>query len=188
MVGGALPLVITVARGRSDIGGSLTVLALVAGASVGGVADDPAAELLAPCPIPASTRMIARLLMTVAVISTFVAAALLAGALAPGLPEGWSDRIPEFAFASTAAAAVGLFARRRGEPHGAMAGITTGLIFPLTIAALAFRWPAHLPGLSSGPIHDRWWYLAATALALACHAGRDIARPPLFPRHKDPST
>lgn len=184
---GVVPVLITVGRGRSDLSGPLTMLGLVAGAAVGGVADDPAAELMAPCPIAASTRIAARLLVTLATISGGVCTALVVGALGPGVPPGWVDRLPEFAFASTAAVAVGLSVRRRGDPYGAMSGISAGLIVPLTVAALAFRWPAHLPGLSSSPIHDRWWYLAATAFVLSCHAGRDVARPTLFTWRKGSS-
>lgn len=179
VVAGAIPLMVTVARGRTDLSAPLSMLALVAGASVGGVADDPAAELLAPCPIAATTRILARLVVTLATVLICVLASLAVGQLGPGLPSGWLDRLPEFAVASTAAVAVGLSVHRRGEPLAALAGISAGLMLPLTVGALSVRWPTALPGLSASPAHERWWYLAATALVVACHAGRDVARPPL---------
>lgn len=179
---GTLPLLVTVARGRNDLSGPLTVLAIVAGASVGGVVDDPSAELLAPCPIAGSTRIAARLAVTLATVAVGVAVALVVGAVGPGLPPGWPDRIPEFAGAATVAVAAGLAVHRRGEPFGAVAGIGTGLIVPLTVTALAFRWPTVLPGLASGSAHHRWWFLTAAAGALACHAGRDVGRASLLPR------
>ncbi len=177
---GATPVVVTVARDRQDLSGSLVVLAIVAGAAIGGVADDPAAEVLAPCPIPATVRTVARLAVTVIVVIAGVAATLLVCGAGPGLPSGWVDTLPEFAVSSSAALAVGLAARRRGEPFGAIAGISAGLALPLTLAALGFRWPTVLPTFVPGPTHVRWWLIVGVAGAIACHAGRDIARPTLF--------
>jgi len=65
---------------------------------------------------------------------------------------------------------------RRGERGSAPVGVTVGVLAPLLIAAFAFRWPSVLPGFTSGATHDRWWVVAALALAWAGRAGRDPGR------------
>ena len=173
---GAGPLLVAVLSGRSDVSAPLLVLALVSGASAGGVADDPAAEVLAPCPIPSSVRTGFRLSLTGGAVLLVGLPALTVGQLGPGLPVDWIDRFPELCAAAAVALAVGLVLHRRGEPFGAHAGISAGLLVPFTVAALGVRWPRTFPTFVASPIHDRWWLLSMAGLALALTAGRDPAR------------
>ena len=54
--------------------------------------------------------------------------------------------------------------------------MVAGLLVPFLIAALAFRWPSVLPALTPGPIHDRWWLVAAVLAVVVVRVGRDPAR------------
>ena len=176
---GAAPLIVTLLRDEGDLAVPMFVFSLVAGASVGMVADDPATAVLAPCPIPASNRVLARLLAagTVVIIGCGLALALVR--VGSGLPSDWIDRLPESLSAAAVALAVGLFLRRRDEPHVAQAAIAAGLLIPLTITALAVRWPTFLPGLSAGPTHVRWWLVILAGAVVAVVSVRDPARAPL---------
>ena len=173
---GCLPLFVTIVRNGSDLVTPLTVLGLVSGASIGWIADDPIAELAAPCPVNTPRRIACR-----AALAGGTVAFLTAGAVVIAVVDGagvaeWRDRVPEVAAAAAIALAVGLSIGRRGEPLGGASGVTAGVLVPPFVAAFAFRWPSMIPSFAAAPTHARWWALAAVAGFVACRAARDPAR------------
>ncbi|MGA9279186.1 hypothetical protein, partial [Ilumatobacter sp.] len=93
-----------------------------------------------------------------------------------GAPGGTTDRLPEVMAAAGVALAVGLAVWRRGDPHGGITAVATGLLVPVTIVALAMRWPDLLPSVIASPVHDRWWLIAIVGFAASVYTGRDPAR------------
>ncbi|MGA9276066.1 MAG: hypothetical protein WBV89_03875, partial [Ilumatobacter sp.] len=83
---GSVPLVVSIARSTDDLGPPLTVLGIVAGASIGWIADDPSTEVLTPCPISGPRRMLIRLASAALVIAACVAGWVLIGVAAAGAP------------------------------------------------------------------------------------------------------
>ena len=173
---GAIPLLVSIARDADDLGAPLTVLGIVAGASIGWIADDPTTELLTPCPISGPRRMLIRAAFAALVVGACVGALVLIARVTVGLPSDASDRIAESAAAGGLALAVGLALWRRGDPFGGISAVATGLLGPVTIVALAVRWPESLPTVLASPVHARWWLIAGAGLVAAAYNGRDPAR------------
>lgn len=172
----AVPSLVVVARGDAVVTTPLIVAGLLAGAALAWGVEDQAAELMASMPVssPVRTSLRVGLVSLVSIIGAALIALVVA--IGPGLAPGLGDRLPESAAAAAAALGVGLVASRRGERAAAPVGLTAGLLTVGLVVALAVRWPAILPTLAAGPIHDRWWILAAAGIAVAVHAGRDSGR------------
>ena len=172
----AVPSVVAVARGDAVVVAPLIMAGLLAGATLAWAVEDQAAELLASMPVSSPVR--ASLRVGLVSLVSIIGAALIAlfVAIGPGLPPGLGDRLPETSAAAAAALAVGLVASRRGERGAGPVGFTAGVLTVGVVAALSVRWPAILPALGSGAIHDRWWILALVGIAIAAHAGRDPGR------------
>jgi hypothetical protein len=173
---GAVPVTVAIAAGATSLTVPIIVLALSAGASVGWGGEDPSAEVLAPLPIPSTVRAAMRALFLVVVAGGGFGVVALGIALGPGLPADLRDRLPEASTAGAAALALALVLNRRGERGSGAAGVTAGLLVPLCIAALAFRWPTLLPAFMPGPVHHRWWAVAAVLAVVVARVGRDPGR------------
>ncbi len=172
---GALPAVVTVARGGTDLRAAAVLLALAAGASLGWAAEDRAKDVLAATPIGSSTRALVRVAAVALAAVAVVAAALVVVASGPGLPAGLADRVPELAAAAGAGLAAGFIAQRRGERAAGAGAVLAGLLVPGAVAATAVRWPDRFPTFESGGVHERWWLLAAAGVVVAARYGRDPA-------------
>jgi len=172
----AIPIVVTTLRGEPSVSTPLLLACLLGGATHGWAIEDPAADLLAPLPVSAATRTALRLLAVAVVVVVGVALAVVVTAIGPGLPPDAGGRWAEAAAAAALAVTAGLVAARRGERGTGPIAVTAGMIGIGLVAALASRWPSQLPTLGPGPTHDRWWILAALALAVAARAGRDPGR------------
>lgn len=172
---GAVPLVVTWILGGDDVTMPLVILGLVSGAATGWIADDPIAELATPCPVNTPRRIAYRTVL--ACTLACIGGAVVAGGAAIASSETleWRDRVPEAAAAASIALASGLIIRRRGDPLAGASGVAAGVLGPLVIAALAFRWSSVLPSFSASPVHDRWWLVAGGAALLATCASRDPA-------------
>lgn len=170
------PAIVTVARGGTDVSTALIVASLVAGAVLGWAAEDPAADLLAPMPVSSPMRAALRMAWVAAVAAIGVAAGGLIVALGPGLPVDRGDRLPEAMAAAALSLAIGFVLARRGERGAGAAAVTAGVLGTAFVAALAFRWPTVLPSFMAGPLHDRWWIIAASAAVVAARASRDPGR------------
>jgi hypothetical protein len=173
---GAVPAVVAVLRGATSVSGPVIAATLTAGAALGWAAEDPSAEVLAPLPVPPPVRTALRALSVVAVAVAL--SLLLAGAVAlgPGLPVDLRQRAVEAVVAALSALALGTTLSRRGERAAGATGVTAGVLLPLVVVALAFRWPRVLPSFSAGPAHDRWWLAAAALTGALAWAARDPAR------------
>lgn len=172
---GAVPAVVIVARGFPVEAVPVFVVALAAGASLGWAVDEPPSELLTPLPISSPTRLAMRI-VCVAVVAAPTALGLLLLVTGARMPAGWLDRVPEATAAGALALAVGLVAARRGERAASPVAVTAGALGVLVVGALAFRWPAVFPAVGGGPVHTRWWLVAAAGVAVAVRAGRDAGR------------
>ncbi len=173
---GSIPLAVTIVRNGDDLVTPLVVFGIVAGAAIGWIADDPIAELAAPCPVNAPRRISYRAALagcTVVIVGALaVAVATVDGARA----SDWNDRIPELAAAAAIALAAGLLISRRGDPLAGATGVAVGALLPPIVAALAFRWPAAFPSFQASPSHARWWLVAVAAGTAAVHQSLDVAR------------
>lgn len=161
------PLAVTVLRSGDDIALPVVLLCTTAGASLGWTVDDPAAEVLGPLPIDGAFRLRLRLAAatTIAILVLALASAVLEVA-GPGLPADAPDRLAESAAAAVTAIAIGLLAVRIGNRAVGPGAVTSGLLLPGAVAALAVRWPS-LPTFMTNSAHHRWWWLAAVGGVVA---------------------
>jgi len=169
----SLPALVTVARGGTDLGGGIVLLALGTGAALAWAVDDPTDDLLAPAPVGAPMRTAIRITSAVFVAGLVCAAALAAIAVGPGLPPDLADRVPEVAAAGAAALAAAFVAAGQGERMVGAGGVMAGLLVPAVVAALAMRWPTWFPTFAAGGAHDRWWLLALAGMVVVARNGRD---------------
>lgn len=169
----AIPAVVSVARGDAVVTVPLVVAGVVAGATLGWAADDPAADLLGAMPVSSPVRAALRFGCVAAVAAVAVAFVGIVVAVGPGLPGDLGDRIPEASAAAALALAVGFLAARRGERTAGPIGVTAGVLGPAVLAGLAIRWSHLFPGFMPNPVHDRWWFVVAVGAAAAARAGRD---------------
>lgn len=172
----ALPAVVTVARGGTDLGVAVGLLVLGSGASLAWAVDDPTEDLLTPMPVGAPVRAALRLLAAASVAGLVLAATLGVVAAGPGLPRDLAERVPEGAAAAAVALAVAFVAAHRGERMVGAGGAIAGIVVPIVVAGLAMRWPTWLPAFASGDVHTRWWLIVAVGTLVAARNGRDPAR------------
>jgi hypothetical protein len=170
------PVLVTLARGGTDLGTPLIVAGLASGAVLGWATEDPAADVLASMPVSNPIRAALRLVFVATVALLGLTTGALAMALGPGLPMDRGDRVPEGLAAATIALAIGFVLARRGERGAGPASVTAGFLLTAFIGGLALRWPDVFPAFFAGPIHDRWWIIALVPAAVAVRAGRDPAR------------
>jgi hypothetical protein len=172
-----LPALVTVARGGTDLGVGIVLLALGTGAALAWAVDDPTEDLLAPTPVSAPVRAATRVLAA-AVVAGLVCAAILAiVAAGPGLPPDLGDRLAEAAAAGAVALAAAFVAAGQGERLVGAGGVVAGLLVPAVVAGLAMRWPDWFPTFDGGRLHDRWWLLVAAGLVVVARVGRDPSSP-----------
>ena len=172
-----VPAAVAMAAGAADVQVAVVLAFVLAGAVLGWAADDPAADVLAAMPVAAPVRAAVRGAAVMAVAAVGLAAVtvwVVAGDRST--LAGVADRLPEAAAAGAVALAVGLLAARRGDRAAGATGVVAGVLVPVTVAALAVRWPGALPAFGSGPAHARWWLVAALAGVVAARAGRDPGR------------
>jgi hypothetical protein len=172
----ALPAIVTVARGGTDLSVALVVGGLVGGATLAWASDDPAAELLGSLPLSSPLRAAMRVACVAAVGVLGLAVVALVVELGPGLPSDVGDRAAEAGAAAGMALAVGCMATRRGERTVGPIGVVAGVVGPAVVAALSVRWPRLVPAFLESPIHDRWWIIAAVGAVVVARAGRDPGR------------
>ncbi len=176
---GGVPLAAHVVNDGTTSSLPVAVLVVAAGAAVGWAVDDPAAETLGACPIGSPRRTRLRVLeatvtAVVAVVAVTGTATVIGDVI---LLE--TARLPEGVAAGAMALAAGLIAWRRGDPLAGVPAVCTGCVAPFVITGLGIRLPATFPTLAAATPHDRWWVVAATAAAVAMHAGRDPGSRPL---------
>jgi hypothetical protein len=172
----AIPAVVAVARGDTVVTVPLVIAGLVAGATLGWAADDPAADLLGAMPVSSPVRAALRVACAAPVAAVGAALVALVVAVGPGLPSDLGDRGPEASAAAALALAVGFLAARRGERTAGPVGVTAGVLGPAVVAGLAFRWPHLFPGFMPNPVHYRWWFVVAVGAAVVARSGRDPGR------------
>jgi len=177
---GSLPLFVTIIRNGSDLVTPLIVLGVVSGAAIGWIADDPIAEVVAPCPVNTPRRIAFRVALASGTVAIITAGAIAIAAVDGAGTAEWRDRAPEAVAAAAIALAAGLWIGRRGDPAAGASGVAVGTLIPPLVAAVAFRWPATLPSFAAAPAHDRWWAIAIAAGVGACRASCDPARGPLL--------
>jgi hypothetical protein len=171
------PAAVALAAGASDVEVAVVLAFVLGGAVLGWATDDPAADVLAAMPVPAPVRAAVRgvAVMALAAVGLAVVTVWVVAGNRSTLAEV-TDRLPEAAAAGTVALAMGLFAARRGDRAAGATGVVAGVLVPVTVAALAVRWPGALPAFGSGPAHVRWWLVVALAGVVAARAGRDPGR------------
>ena len=172
----AVPAVVTLARGGTDIGLAVVLIVLGAGASVAWAIDDDSDSSLSAMPVSGPMRLSVRIAAAAIVAALVMSVAFIVIAIGPGIPSDLSDRAPEGITAAAVALAFALAVARRGEPTAGATGAIAGLLAPAVVAGLATRWPDVFPTFSPGPLHVRWWWLAAAAALVAAWNGRDVAR------------
>jgi hypothetical protein len=172
---GSVPLFVTLIRDGADLATPVIMLGIACGAATGWISDDPIVELAAPCPVNAPRRVAYRIAVAGIVASIGGAAVVSVAAIAASATPHVGDRVPVSAAAAAIALACGLFVRRGGDPLAGASGVAAGVLGPLLVAALAYRWPGEIPSFSGSPIHDRWWLIAGCAALVAAHASRDPA-------------
>jgi hypothetical protein len=172
----AIPALVTMARGGTDIGLSVVLIVLAAGASVAWAIDDDSESSLSAMPVSAPVRVSVRVAAAAIVAALMMSVAFIIVAIGPGIPPDLSDRAPEGMTAAAVALAFALGVARRGERTAGATGAIAGLFVPAVVASLATRWPDIFPTFSPGPLHVRWWWLAAAAALVAAWNGRDVAR------------
>ena len=172
----AVPVLVTTLLADPEMSAPLLLVCLVGGAALGWGADDPAADMLTPLPVPPVARTILRMMLVGIVAAIGVGLSVVVVAVGPGLPADRWARLAEGAAAGALAIAVGLAASRRGERGIGPVGVTAGVFGTALIAALAHRWPAVLPTFGPGPTHVRWWVVVALGAVVAVRAGRDPGR------------
>lgn len=172
----AIPALVIVARGGSDVTAAIVLLTLAAGASVAWAVDDPTEELLASTPVSAPVRASIRVVAAAAVAGSAAAAIVAVVVTGPGVPPGLGGRFAEGIAAGAIALAVAFAGARRGERMPGASGVIAGVLGPAVVAGMATRWPTWLPSFQDGPVHSRWWLLAAAAALAAAWSGRDVSR------------
>ena len=172
----AIPALVTVARGGTDIGLAIVLIVLGAGASLAWAIDDDSDSSLASMPVSTPVRVSVRVAAAAMVAALVMGVAFMVIALGPGIPSDLSDRAPEGIAAAAVALAFALCVARRGERTAGATGAIAGLFVPAVVAGLATRWPDMFPTFSPGPLHVRWWWLAAAAALVVAWSGRDVAR------------
>jgi hypothetical protein len=170
-----IPSMITVIRGGRDASAGVVILVLVAAVSVAFAVDDPAANLLSSKPFPSACRRSLRFVVVGLAAAAASATFLALVAVGPGLPEDLAALVAPATAASCVATAAALVASRREERGSGSTGAIIGLLTVAVTAALAFRWPGVFPTILEGPVHERWWAIAAAGAAGAWWAGRDPA-------------
>ena len=170
-----VPVLVSVVRGGDDLSVPVSILVLGVGASLAWAAEDPAADLLASLPVTARARWAVRVAGAAAIAAAIFCLAMVVLAVGPGMPSELVDRVPE----ATAAASIGLgvaaLAVGGGERVVGALGVIGGFFVPLTVVAMAIRWPDRFPALEPGPTHTRWWILTLVGVAVIARAGRDPA-------------
>ena len=174
---GCVPALIRSADARPASSLPLVLAFVAAGSAVGWAAEDPGRELLGSLPVRSSTRTVVRIACAALVAVAAVVITTTVFALGPGIVGGPAVRVPEAVAAGALALAVGLRLTRQGEVHPGGVAVTVGLGGTAVVAMVAYRWPALLPSFEPGPVHDRWWAVAALAAGLAAWAARDPGRP-----------
>ena len=172
----AIPAVVAVARGDTVVTVPLVIAGLVAGATLGWAADDPAADLLGAMPVSSPIRAALRGACVATVAALGMMLAVLVVAVGPGLPSDLGDRGSEASAAAALALAVGFLAARRGERTAGAVGVTAGVLGPAVVAGLAVRWPHLFPGFMPNPVHHRWWSVVGVGAVVIARSGRDPGR------------
>lgn len=173
----ALPGLIAVAAGGSDLTGAVVATTLVLGSLAGLAVDDPAATTLEPSPTTLLARRGRRLALLLGGIALAGAASAALVALAhDGPPISLLARLREGMAAAALAAAVSCgIARQTGERRPGSVGVFAGLLGTLLISALAFR-VRGLPSVNAEVDAARWWWVTGAGWALALWWSRDPAR------------
>jgi hypothetical protein len=171
-----VPLIVTVARGGTNLLFGSIAAAVLGGAVVAWAADDEFGDTLAAAPVRSAERLAIRLLAVVGVVVGAWAIAAVAAAAGPGLPPMLGERLPEAAAAATLGAGVALTAARRGERAVGPIGVIAGVLSTLVVAGLALRW-AWLPTFLPSSAHGRWWLVALAGGLLVMRSGRDAGQP-----------
>lgn len=172
-----LPSIVTVVRRGHDASAGVIILVLVAAVSVAFAVDDPAANLLSSKPFAAARRRSLRFVVVGLTVAAISGSILGAVALGPGLPDDLPALIAPACAAGCAATCSALVASSREDRWCGATGMVVGLLTVAASSALAFRWPWIFPTILDGPVHERWWLIAAAGAAGAWWAGRDPAAP-----------
>lgn len=169
-----VPPVVVSLKGGHDFTGAMFAASVIAGAGAGYVTEDPAAPTLASSP---TTLAVRRGLRAVAVGAVLLSASIGARLIAAA-GGGHSPPMDALAAELTASAALAIAFASRGRPDAPVspgAGAAgAALLAMVTISSLARDWPT-LPSIAVLSHHDRWWWVAAAALAYVAWSWRDPA-------------
>lgn len=171
----AIPALVAVARGRGDTSVGVTILVMVAAVSVSFAVDDSAANVLSSTPFGASRRRALRLLVLAFVVTALTGATMALVGAGPGLPDDLSALVAPATAAACVAIFVALVAFQREDRGSGATGVVVGLLTVAVTTGLAMRWPRIFPAVSDGPVHDRWWAIAAVGAVGMWRTGRDPA-------------
>lgn len=172
----ALPTMGNLASGGRDFAGSLVAAGVLGATAAAFAVDDVAGETLAASPTSLARRRALRLGSLVLITGVVWAALILVASLRGSVAgSDLGDRAAEAAAVAGIALATAGWAHRRQAAGAALAGALGGGLAVLLVTALAQRFDG-IPALMATTQHGRWWYLAATAWAVAAWTWRDPAR------------
>ena len=176
-----VPAIIVAVTGGDDYTGALLAASLIAGAGAGYAFDDAAAATLAAAPVPLSTR---RLLRATAVFVVLLGAWLIALSVAGvGAPAGATLAFPVAELAATAAVSLALAGRAPTDaPVSTGFGAAVGALLTMVVIGSLAQRLEFLPMLMAARHTERWWFIAAIALAAAGWWSRDPATGKAFRR------
>jgi hypothetical protein len=174
VVGGMLPVVVTSARGGTDLTTALSASTVLIGAVLAFAVDDPAAPTTTAMPVALPVQRARRAGLLGAVLLLTWSATLLVAALADDDPVSAWALAPQLAAAAALAVALAAGARTDAPVHAGIGGTMGALLAMLLIGALGMRitW---MPVLGSDAHPHRWWWIAAAAGAAAVWQCRDPA-------------
>lgn len=169
-----LPSVVVTLVGGSDFTGALLAASVIAGAGAGYAVEDPAAPILAPSPTTLAVRRVLRAVAVIAILLSAWTGAQLVTAAGGGRAPAVGALGAELA----ASAALSVVFASQGRPDSPVASGSSAaggaILAMVTISSLARRWPA-LPSIEDLSRPERWWWVAAAALAVVAWLWRDPA-------------
>lgn len=170
-----LPLIWTMARNGSELGGAYGFAAVVGSGVLALAVDDEIVELAAPSPVPLVQRRGLRLAELLAAFLAVGAVAVAVGASRDrSVVASLDERAPVVAAVAAIALALASLVASRRLPGAGVAGALTAALGVGVVTGLAQRY-TWLPTVLSERHHERWWFVAATGIVVTGRSWRDPA-------------